>query len=110
MGVINSGVKQWVFQRIANAAFIVFGIILCVLLAAGDLSHAALVERFASSGLRMVLAVMLILACVNSILAGWQINGDYAKKFHLPRQSITLVALVVSGVYLVYGLRLLGWF
>ncbi|MBX2809431.1 MAG: hypothetical protein KTR20_12465 [Cellvibrionaceae bacterium] len=107
MGIINNGVRQWVFQRVANAAFIVFGALLFVVLMSGDLSYSGLNALFASTALRLLLAVVLVLACLNSVLAAWQIDGDYAKKFHLPAQAITLVALLVSGGYLVYGLWLL---
>jgi hypothetical protein len=41
------------------------------------------------------------------VLAGWQIDGDYAAKFGLPKNMITVVAIVVSCVFLVGGLLLL---
>jgi succinate dehydrogenase hydrophobic anchor subunit len=53
------------------------------------------------------LAIVLVLACINSVLAAWQIDGDYAKKFGFPSNLLTFTALLVSLLFLFYGLRLL---
>lgn len=109
MGIINSGVKQWIFQRITNALIISFGVaLLCVLLSDNGTSYASLKELFSSQGWKLYFVVVLILSCINSVLAGWQIDGDYAKKFGLPSNIvITLGAALVSFIFLFYGLRLL---
>ena len=106
MGLINSGVKQWIFQRIANALFVTFGIfLLCIFLNSDGLSYAALQSQLVSW--KWYLAIVLVFACINGVLAGWQIDGDYAKKFGLPRLAITVIALLVGGFYLVSGLQTL---
>ena len=105
---MNSGVKQWIFQRITNAVIVSFGIALaCVLFSGKDLSHESLTQLIASSNFTYYFAVVLVLACFNSILAGWQIDGDYAKKFGIPQKLITVCAVLGSLVYLAYGLKLL---
>lgn len=105
---MNSGVKQWMFQRISNALFITFGIaLLVILLSENGLSYASLKELFASTAWKIYFAVVLILACLNSVLAAWQIDGDYAVKFGLPSNVITVTAILVSILFLFYGLSLL---
>ena len=106
MGIMNSGVKQWIFQRIANALFITFGIcLLCVFLASDGLTYEYLKSEMANW--KWYFAILLVFACVNSVLAGWQIDGDYAKKFGFPSNLLTITALLVSLLFLFYGLRLL---
>jgi len=107
MGIINSGVKQWVFQRIANALFVSFGIcLLCVFFGSDGLSYENL--KAVVVDWKWYFVIVLVFACINSILAGWQIDGDYAKKFGLPSNIvITLGAVLVSVLFLFYGLGLL---
>jgi len=107
MGIINSGVKQWVFQRIANALFVSFGIcLLCVFLSSDGLTYEYIKTEVANW--KWYFVIVLVFACINSILAGWQIDGDYAKKFGLPSNIvITLGAVLVSLIFLFFGLRLL---
>lgn len=108
MGIMNSGVKQWLFQRFSNVLFVTFGIcLLWVFLSGGGLSYASLKALFASSGWKIYFAIVLVFACLNSVLAGWQIDGDYAKKFGLPKMALTWVAVIVSAAFLVYGLMLI---
>lgn len=106
MGIMNSGVKQWLFQRVSNALFVTFGICLvCVLWSTDSLTYDGLTALLASW--KWYFAIVLILACINSVLAAWQIDGDYAKKFGIPSMVITVSALLVSLVFLFYGLGLL---
>lgn len=107
MGIMTNGVQQWIFQRVSNAVFIVFGVVLLVNLVCGGLSYDALAELFASTAFKLYALVTLVLACANSILAGWQITGDYAEKFNLPPCLMMAVAVVVSLLYLVWGGMLL---
>jgi succinate dehydrogenase hydrophobic membrane anchor protein len=107
MGIINSGVKHWVFQRIANALFVAFGIaLLCVFLSNDGMTYESLTALLQNSGWKWFFIVVLILACVNSVLAAWQIDGDYAKKFGIPQQVITITALLVSILFLYFGFKL----
>lgn len=105
MGIMTNGTKQWIFQRFANASFILFGVcLLCVTMGNNGLSYASLTDLFASGGFKLYLAATLVLAALNSMLAAWQIDGDYAKKFGLPEKFITTAAIIISVIYLIYGL------
>ncbi|MGH1487620.1 MAG: hypothetical protein ACRBCI_15505 [Cellvibrionaceae bacterium] len=106
MGIMNSGVKQWIFQRVSNALFVTFGIcLLCVFLGSDGLAYENIKAELASW--KWYFVVLLVLACINSVLAGWQIDGDYAKKFGIPQMVITITALLVSVIYLIYGLMII---
>ncbi|MFT7223280.1 MAG: succinate dehydrogenase / fumarate reductase membrane anchor subunit [Cellvibrionaceae bacterium] len=108
MGIMNDGVKQWVFQRVTNAVVVTFGIVLAYLLLSGKVSnYDSLKASVLDSGLAYYIVLVLLLSCINSVLAGWQIDGDYSKKFGLPTNLLTIIALVVSAAYLLYGLNLL---
>jgi len=48
-----------------------------------------------------------VLAALNGVLAGWQIDGDYAKKFGIPTMLITGVSILVGIFYLIYGFSIL---
>ncbi|EGG95570.1 hypothetical protein IMCC1989_1525 [gamma proteobacterium IMCC1989] len=45
----------------------------------------------------------LLFAGANSILAGWQITGDYAAKFNIPPVLMMGITIVVSVFYVVWG-------
>ncbi len=107
MGIITNGVQQWVFQRVANAVFIVFGIILLVNILTNGLTYEALTGLFASMGFKVYALVTLLFAFANSLLAGWQITGDYAAKFNIPPCLMMGVTAAVSLFYLVWGCMLL---
>ena len=108
MGIMSSGISQWKFQRFANASFVVFGIcLLCVFTAENGLSYDSLSELFASVGFKIYFLVTLVLACLNGVLAAWQIDGDYAKKFGIPTLLITTVSIIIGIFYLIYGLGIL---
>lgn len=107
MGIMTNGVQQWVFQRVSNAVFIVFGIILLATILTKGLTYEAINGLFASTGFKIYALVTLLFACANSILAGWQITGDYATKFNIPPCLMMGVTVVVSLLYLVWGGMLL---
>jgi len=108
MGIMTNGVKQWIFQRFANASFVVFGICLIyVFMADNGLSYNSLTALFTSFGFKLYLLLTLLLASLNGVLAAWQIDGDYAKKFGIPTLMITMVAIIVSIFYLIYGFEII---
>ncbi|MFT7490621.1 MAG: succinate dehydrogenase / fumarate reductase membrane anchor subunit [Pseudohongiellaceae bacterium] len=108
MGLMNNGIRQWLFQRLSNALIISFGIGLLYMLVATDgLSYSSLSGLLSGGLVSSYLAVVLVFSCINGVLAGWQIDGDYTAKFGLPKNMITIIAIVVSCVFLVYGLLLL---
>jgi len=103
---LNSGIKHWIFQRVSNALIVLFGIFLAATLAS-DLSFDSLQALLSNSLTQVYLLITLAFACLNSMLAGWQIAGDYAKKFNIPHNGMVGVAVVVSIAYFVMGLSLI---
>ena len=108
MGLISkNGTRQWIFQRLSNALIVVFGVVLLKVLIGNDLSHEALQALFNDQIFRVYAGLTLLFVCFNAVLAGWQIEGDYAKKFHIPNNLLTTIAVLVSLCYLVMGLMLI---
>ena len=102
-----NGTRQWVFQRLSNALIVVFGIVLLKVLMTNELSHESLSALFAGQVFQIYAAATLVFVCLNSILAGWQIEGDYSKKLGIPKKLLTTVAVLTSLCYLICGLLLL---
>ena len=102
------GVIEWIFQRVSNAVIILFGLwLLATLIMNGGMSQEALAGLLESGVARIVLFVVLLLAGVNSLLAGWQIAGDYAEKFGLNQPLMVWGTGVISAAYVVVGAMLL---
>jgi succinate dehydrogenase hydrophobic membrane anchor protein len=108
MGVMSrgKGINQWLFQRVSNAVFVVFGLFLVYVLASG-LSYDSLHALVDNTLVKVYLVITLVFAFLNSILAGWQITGDYAKKFHISETLMMGVCVLVSAAYLLYGVYLI---
>ena len=53
--------------------------------------------------IKIFFSVTLILAGLNSILAGWQIAGDYAEKFGLNQKFLVSITAIISFSYVVFG-------
>ncbi len=78
MGLINNGIRQWLFQRLSNALIISFGIgLLYTLIAADGLSYGSVSAHFSGGLVTSYCAVGLVFRCGNGVLAGWQIDGDF---------------------------------
>lgn len=100
------GVKQWLFQRSSNLLFVVFGLCLLVALARG--ADLAALDGWLEGGIsRIFLIVVWVFACFNSVLAGWQIAGDYAPKVGLGVGLVSGVIALLSLAMLVLGLQVL---
>ncbi|MBT8138126.1 MAG: succinate dehydrogenase, hydrophobic membrane anchor protein [Gammaproteobacteria bacterium] len=100
------GVKEWLFQRTSNLLFVVFGLCLLVALLRGA-SIASLDEWLAGGSSRIFLIVVWVFACFNSVLAGWQIAGDYAPKVGLSVNLVSGIIALVSLAFLVLGLQII---
>ncbi|MEM1113443.1 MAG: hypothetical protein AAGI11_16130 [Pseudomonadota bacterium] len=102
------GVVEWIFQRVANVLIILFGLwLLLTLYLNGGMPQDTLDGLLASSAFRIYLLVTLLVAGLNSLLAGWQIAGDYAVKFGLNQSLMVWGAGAVSAAYVVVGAMLL---
>lgn len=103
------GVKQWVFQRLSNVAIIVFGFWLVYFLASpGAITAETINDLFSNTASLIYLTITLVLAGLNSILAGWQIAGDYAEKFNLNQTFLVSFGTIVSVAYIAVGFCILS--
>ncbi|MBQ77054.1 MAG: hypothetical protein CL692_00575 [Cellvibrionales bacterium] len=102
------GVNQWIFQRISNLIIVIFGIWLLVFLASpGVINFEVLQDLKADTASVIFFSVTLTLAGLNSILAGWQIAGDYAEKFSLNQKFLVSITAIISLSYIAFGSYLL---
>ena len=80
MKMINSGTKQWVFQRVCNFVIVVYTALFISMLATSDLnSFEAVSSLFSQTWFKVTTSICIILFALNSVMAGWQIAGDYVK-------------------------------
>ena len=108
MGIMAKGwgVKHWVFQRVANALIALFGFVLAITLMSG-VTYEGLQALMSNPLVKIYLVITLIFACVNSVLAAWQIAGDYAKKINIGSNVLVGICTVISVIYLVAGLKVI---
>lgn len=99
------GVKQWLFQRSSNLVFVLFGAWFLISVISGAFNdYAGINTLLGSAAAKAVLAIVLLLAALNSILAGWQIAGDYAHKINVSSGVIVAIVAIISIAYLVVGI------
>ena len=102
------GVKQWIFQRISNVAIVSFGLwLFWFIVSPGEIDAVTIYEVLKSTSNKIFFFVVLVLASLNSILAGWQIAGDYANKFGLNQNLIVIIVGLISISYIFFGTYLL---
>ena len=102
------GVKQWIFQRLSNVAIVVFGFWLVYFLASpGAITSETINDLFSNTASLIYLTITLVLAGLNSILAGWQIAGDYSEKFNLNQTFLVSFGMIVSVAYIAAGFCIL---
>lgn len=105
MALMN-GVSQWIFQRAANVLLVLFGLVILVTLMNG-LTYESLTGLLNATWFKFFALVVLVVGCLNSVLAGWQIAGDYAKKFHIPSGLLMAFIVIVTAVFFIAGLSIL---
>ena len=102
----GNGVQQWIFQRFSNIVILIFIAVLATTLS-NDLTYEALLSLFGQTWFKVYLTITLIFASLNSVLAGWQIAGDYAHKINLPGWVLTGFGVLVTLVFFISGLLLI---
>ncbi|MCV6588253.1 MAG: succinate dehydrogenase, hydrophobic membrane anchor protein [Marinobacterium sp.] len=108
MGMIaeftQNGTKQWIFQRISNLAIVLYGLVFVALVAGMDtVNYDSWIALYNAAWFKLYSSLTLILVCLNSILAGWQIGADYIKE-EGTNKLYNLVVRAGSAFYLVFGL------
>lgn len=102
------GINQWVFQRISNIAIVSFGLwLFWFIISPGEIDAVTIYEVLKSTSNKIFFLIVLVLSGLNSILAGWQIAGDYANKFGLNQTMIIVIVSLISLSYIVFGTYLL---
>ena len=105
----RSGVYEWIFQRVTNVLIVIYGLIMAShFLSEATADYSAMVAFFNQGWVILFSALILVLICLNSVLAGWQIAGDYLNKMPALNKLFMRVCMVVTVGYLLFGLVLLA--
>ncbi len=92
----KNGVNQWVFQRVSNALIVLYGVFLLVCLLTGG-NPGLLLEKYV--WFKLYSLITLAFACANSVLAAWQIAGDYLKDEGVNKLFVKAAALLSAGFF-----------
>ncbi len=106
----RNGVSEWIFQRISNIAIISWFVVYTTLvLCTAPATYESWIALHSALWFKVFSTLVLILACFNSILAGWQIGTDYIQKvpFTWFGSIYYAVCFLFSSIYLAGGLYLL---
>ena len=106
----RSGTKEWIFQRVSNIAIIVWLVVyLGLVLSQSELTYETWSAMHDASWFKWYSTVTLVLAMINSVLAGWQIGTDYTQKIAVAgfEKGYHAFYFLVTIAYLVGGLSVL---
>lgn len=100
---VKSGTKQWVFQRVSNLLIILYSLLMAVLFCTIPLNDFDAVHTLlGQTWFKALSSVCIITFSINSVIAGWQIAGDYVqgtllnKLFNTLCVVLSLTALVIT--------------
>ncbi|ETX12287.1 succinate dehydrogenase [Marinomonas ushuaiensis DSM 15871] len=103
-GKARSGTREWVFQRLSNVAICLWVVVFIGLILTLDTAtFSDWKALFSPTWFKVYTSITLIMACLNGVLAGWQIGTDYIKPNCINR---IYIAVVIAGSlsYLAFGL------
>ncbi|MCB5161684.1 succinate dehydrogenase, hydrophobic membrane anchor protein [Marinomonas algarum] len=104
---LRSGTTEWVYQRISNIAICLWGVIfISLILTLDTASYSEWKEVFSPVWFKVYSSITLVMVCINSILAGWQIGTDYIKP-RLINIIYTIVIVLGSLAYSILGMSIL---
>ncbi|MBD5770010.1 succinate dehydrogenase, hydrophobic membrane anchor protein [Marinomonas colpomeniae] len=107
LGKSRSGTKEWVFQRLSNVAICLWGVIFIgLVLTLDSATFSDWKGLFSPTWFKVYSSITLVMVCLNSVLAGWQIGTDYIKPTCVNRFYMVAVKLV-SLAYVAFGLYIL---
>ncbi|WCN07614.1 succinate dehydrogenase, hydrophobic membrane anchor protein [Marinomonas mediterranea] len=106
----RSGTREWLFQRLSNLLICVWSVVfISLFISAPQLNYESWVQLFSPLWFKLYSSSTLLIVCLNSVLAGWQIGTDYIKANAVNwvyMQFIRLVSLLyaVLGLFILWGL------
>ncbi len=106
----RNGIREWVFQRISNVVIFAYGIFyILMVMSLGDASYSEWVAMHSGAVFKIVSSIALIVAMLNSVLAGWQIGTDYTQKVAVPGFGFIFHAFYIIGslFFLIFGITIL---
>ena len=107
LGKARSGTREWIYQRLSNLAICLWGVVfISLVFTLEGTTFTDWKGVFAPIWFKVYSSVTLVMICLNSVLAGWQIGTDYIKPTVINRIYISIVILG-SLAYGVFGLNIL---
>lgn len=106
----RNGTREWIFQRISNVVIFAYGLFyILMVMTMGDVSYSEWVAMHSGGLFKIVSTIALVVAMLNSLLAGWQIGTDYTQKVSIPGFGVIFHAFytIVSIVFLFAGFKIL---
>ena len=102
---LKSGTSQWIFQRLSNLFIVIVCAALAVFFYLNPISnYTDFISLLQTTWFKVVTSIALVVFALNSVLAGWQIAGDYVKQAPVNKLFNTLciaisLATMLFGVY-----------
>lgn len=106
----RNGIREWIFQRVSNVVIFAYGIFyIFMVMSMGDASYSEWVAMHSGALFKIVSTIALVIAMLNSLLAGWQIGTDYTQKVSIPGFGVIFHAFYTVGsiVFLLFGFKIL---
>lgn len=107
----RNGVREWLFQRFSNVLIFVFaGVYIGSILSMDSIDYATWSAFHTATWFKVFASVTLVIAMVNSLLAGWQIGTDYTQKIPIPGfgvmfhtfYTVASIGLLAFGLYILW--------
>lgn len=107
-GKSRSGTREWLFQRLSNVAICLWAVIFIgLVLTLDSATFTSWKGLFSPTWFKVYSSITLIMVCLNSVLAGWQIGTDYIKptgvnSFYMIAVKLVSLAYVAFGLYILW--------
>ncbi len=105
--ITKSGTKQWVFQRVSNILIVLFSLLVTVLFFTTPLySYDTVTALIDKTWFKITASLCMLFFTANSMIAGWQIAGDYVKA-NIANKIFNIVCILASVTSLVFVIKIL---
>lgn len=109
LNINRHGTKQWIFQRVANLLIVLLSVFFVFVFATFPVDdYASLIGLLSANWFKVIASISLIVLSLNSMLAGWQIAGDYVKG-NFVNYLFNTLCIVVSVMIAAFGNYII-WF
>ena len=110
----KTGVSDWFIQRVSAVILAVYSLVIvgfCLL--QGEMTFAAWSGLFATTWMQVFTLVVILATCAHAWIGMWTIGTDYIRPHTMGaganarRYYYQVICLIITGVYLVWGVRII---